>query len=230
MAGRGSWSRAKPAPVDPHTRVATDVETFAEEAYAEDDHPPPKSNTKEGEAAVAEWREEHKSKWERDRATSWLTARLACIAIVGPKREDIFTVTAPEYEVEVLQAAQEALAQQKLYTFNGNSFDLRFLIGRCLIHRLPIVKGLTTGWFRKWNTPEHFDVRWALMGGQFAKGTLKDIAKAFGLPGADEQTLDGSDVGRLVRTQDWDTLEAYCLQDTRWCRQLGIMAETAGLE
>jgi hypothetical protein len=224
MAWNGRGGR-KSAPANPLLRSATDIETYAEATYPEDDRQPPKS--KKTDEDREEWRVEDRRKWETDQATSFLTARVCCVAIVTPERRDVYTATDAAGERDLLDWAQETLAKRPLYTWNGREFDLRFIVARLMLLRRPIIKDLARGWFLRWNTPEHYDVRYGLMGGAYKKGTLKEVAAAFQLPGADNIAFSGGDVSTLVNEQRWDELEAYCLQDTDWCRTLGVMSEEA---
>lgn len=234
MAG---YYRKGPATSSPVSRVGLDIETFPTDAaweapYDASARTPPK-NLKDPDK-IAAWYDKDRDEWEASRsdsALSWLTGRVAMVAIYTPDgKSQVMTAKTEAEEPAVLDAVQQSVLGQRLYTWNGRDFDLRFLIGRLLLRRVTPLRGLATGWFKKWNTPEHYDVRWGLMGGVWAKGTLKEVAAAFGLPTAGTAIANGAEAVRAMREGRWSEVEPYCLQDAQWTHQLGVMAEQAGLE
>lgn len=211
--------------------VVIDIETVPTEAalatpYPEQDRTPPE-NYKKPEA-IAGWRERDKAKWEGDRIKECsLNARLGRVLCVGWDLNgitDALVAPTEDCERDALQGFWGLIRETagRVVTFNGRSFDLRFITLRSLAHGItPSIPTATVrDWFARYRVYPHCDVRDLLTNwDSWGDGTLTDWCAFLGVP-CDLHGIEGSDVYRLYRAGDLDAIAAKCRTDVRATRDL----------
>jgi uncharacterized protein YprB with RNaseH-like and TPR domain len=108
-----------------------------------------------------------------------------------------------------------------VYTFNGDSFDIPFIIKRCIINKVPIKSFI-------YNT---VDIRklvnsFKLNHDIYTKGTLRDWAKILGI---EVKTQDGGKMKELFEAKQWVLIKEHCREDVEILRQLCIRCYEVGL-
>lgn len=130
------------------------------------------------EAYVESKRAEWEDKLRSEAALSELTGRVVAVGIVN---DDRGIATAQEDEAELVRLAADELANcNRVVTFNGSSFDLRFLRNRMLMHGIspPTVLGSES----RYALQRQVDLRDFLTGfDRYQRGKLDEWCAAFGL-------------------------------------------------
>lgn len=215
--------------------LVIDVETLPlaaalQELYPRADRQPP-SNWKDP-AKIAEWYEADERKWRDNRVKECsLNPRLGRVLCIGYTTEDNqdasvnFAKTEAD-EPALLRAFWETIGMEsgEVVTWNGQ-WDLRFLIIRSMVHGIrPTVRSeIVRGWFRRYSTYPHFDVRAVLTNwDQYESGDLTEWSRFFNLPERDEaiRHLTGADIARLYAEGNIVAIEAYCAADVNDTRLL----------
>ncbi len=134
---------------------------------------------------------------------------------------------APDGERRLLDALDEMLvrtiplrmaAVSQVVGHNVSSFDLRFIVQRCIVNGIrPHPAILRAAQAKPWETDRVFDtmVQWAGVGGKIK---LDKLCKALGLPGKGD--MDGSKVWDYVKAGRIAEVADYCADDVRKVRQV----------
>lgn len=103
----------------------------------------------------------------------------------------------------------EKRAEVRLVTFNGLNFDIPTVLSRAMWLDLD-APNIDTD---KYRSPHAFyDLWWRLSRkGAIKAYGLKFYARRAGIGTLDK--VDGSDIARLVKQEDWNAVEAHCLSD-----------------
>lgn len=208
--------------------VTLDIETVPTEAalampYPEADRDPP--NTMSKPDTIKAWRVADEAKWHAERAgvcsLSPRLGRVLCIGMSLPcsDGQQLVTLTAPTEADEpgILRQFWEAVALHhgRVVTFNGRTFDLRWIVLRSLALRIaPSIPGTTVGsWFARYRYDgTHTDVRdWLTNWDERATGTLADWCAFAGV--AYENSHSGADVYDLYRAGKFSEIAAKCRID-----------------
>lgn len=125
-----------------------------------------------------------------------------------------------------------SLAKQRVIVgFNVKAFDLRYLVQRSRLLRIPYPdldlgkygRGTIRDLYQDLTFSDGYNDQGAM------RRSLKAFAKRFGLPVPDE--TDGKDVPALIAAGDWEAVEAHCRADVdltlALARRLGVIAEVA---
>ncbi len=140
-----------------------------------------------------------------------LTGRVVGVGVGHREKEDweyACWVDRVNNEASLLKAVDYALGQipglSWLVTYNGRQFDFPFLAVRAMRHKLDLRHRWPLG---KWDR-RHVD-----MFDAFGKnGSLA----AWGQLLLDENPVgSGKHIGELVAAEEWDEIEAHCLQDVK---------------
>ena len=124
-------------------------------------------------------------------------------------------------ESNLLHSAFRLLQQASLaVTFNGQSFDVPFMLRRALLLRVPVNVQIEMNKYRVTDgKSNHVDVRRVLAEtfpgngpADFAPGKLEDYAKLL-LGESKTDGVDGSQIGKLFEAGDFDTIKKYGEQD-----------------
>ncbi|MCH9686983.1 MAG: ribonuclease H-like domain-containing protein [Deltaproteobacteria bacterium] len=119
----------------------------------------------------------------------------------------------PVTEQQLLQAFWALAGHASVVvTYNGHSFDVPFLVGRSLIHDLPVRVDLQSNRFA---LRPHLDLYLA-MGGRNGRGpaSLDVICWALGMP-SPKEVMDGSMVSTFYAKGDVGTIAEYNAGDVR---------------
>ena len=116
-------------------------------------------------------------------------------------------------EAELLQAFWAlAGAASVVVTYNGRAFDVPFLVGRSLIHDIPVRVDLQSN---RYSLRPHLDIYQA-MGGRYGRGpaSLDVVCWALGMP-SPKEVMDGSMVHTFFAKGDMATIAEYNAGDVR---------------
>jgi len=147
---------------------------------------------------------------------------------VDPSQQEVTVLVTPPDDVEVselpdnvrmvsepeLLQAFWALAGHAsvIVTYNGRGFDIPFLIGRSLIHDIPVRVDFQSN---PYSLRPHLDLYQAI-GGRYGRGpaSLDVICWALGLP-SPKEVMDGSMVATFFAKGDIGTIAEYNAGDVR---------------
>lgn len=90
-------------------------------------------------------------------------------------------------------------------TFNGDNFDLPFLVKRSIIHKIPIVNFSSVDIRKILNM-------YTLNQNTFVKGTLNDWAKCIGM---EVKSEDGLECVKAFEERNWDLIKKHCDYDAK---------------
>lgn len=145
-----------------------------------------------------------------------LTGQIVCIDAVIPTTEaDIFFSTiAPQPELEMLSGFRsflEGLDNAVLVTYNGELFDVPYVISRMMALNVPIPEILRKAAQKKWDS--HIDM-FKVLG---KKGKLKEWALRYGL---EPIFGDGSLVQGWYDAGDFGSIKRHCEDNVRVTAEL----------
>ena len=173
--------------------------------------------------------------------------RIVCISALYIKdgKFSLFSLTADKLsEREILTKFFRAFSELKklpqIISWNGSGFDIPVLIYRAMQYDLSApwlfeegerIKNMRfDNYVNRFHT-RHLDLmdRFSQYGAS-RREAMDVVARLYGLP--DKTKLDGSMVGKLVTTNDWQTLSIYCESDVmntwliylRWLRLTGQLS------
>ena len=206
--------------------VVLDIETVPliaslETPYPALDRTPPANHKTDN--AIARWRDADVTAWRADRVKACSLnpriGRVFCVGLkIGPSEQMIMAQTEGS-EARALKQVWEIVADAdgRVVTWNG-SWDLRFLLIRSLLLRVPVPIRPSTvrAWFRKYQTHPHCDVKAMLTNWEApVRGEgLTEWAEAFGLGGKTEG-MSGASVWPMFARGEFHEIAGYCLQDVR---------------
>lgn len=203
--------------------LVLDIETLPLQSaltapYDPDQFSPP-ANYKSTEA-VMNWHQRNEATWRVNRQKECsLHPRLGRIVCVGSS-DGLWYAETEEQERGLLRDAWLAIARHegRVVTWNGQAFDLRFLVVRSMFCGVVPTIGASSirSWFKRYDVFQHFDVAqvcWNWNRPEKGDG-LDEWAKAFGLPGKPEG-IDGSSVSWLHAEGQHDTIKEYCMGDAK---------------
>ena len=117
----------------------------------------------------------------------------------------------PMSEPELLRTFWALASQsERVVSFNGGGFDIPFLVGRSLIHEVPVRVDLTGP---SWKNTRHLDLLDAL-GRRRGPSSLDVVCWALGLT-SPKGVMDGSMVAPTYATGDVETVAEYNAGDVR---------------
>lgn len=128
---------------------------------------------------------------------------------VSPLPDNVRLVSEPELLKAFWALAAEASV---IVTYNGRGFDVPFLIGRSLIHDIPVNVDLQSNPF---SLRPHLDLYQAI-GGRHGRGpaSLDVVCWALGMP-SPKEVMDGSMVSTFFAKGDLATIAEYNAGDVR---------------
>ena len=136
--------------------------------------------------------------------------RITCISIGLP--DGAVGSFAEEDEVHLLKSFIDCLQPgDRLVHFNGATFDVPFLIKRCVINNV-IIKKFDSLDLRNLTNGVEYDEKNA-----FKKGKLALWAEKLGIK---VDTPDGSNMQYLYMKGDWDEIKRHCEEDVMITRAL----------
>lgn len=106
-----------------------------------------------------------------------------------------------------------------IIAFNGDEFDVSFLITRSIINSVKIKKINSIDLRKIVNS-------YYLHGDKYRKGSLRVWGQLLGLQ---VETHDGSQIAELYYKGDWDSITKHCLEDVKICKTLMTRCQECGL-
>lgn len=209
--------------------VIIDIETVPTEAALAQSYPKGErshpANYKDPEK-IAAWYERDQAQWQEERVKECsLNARLGRVLCIGyslPCSDGrvVSAFMAPQEEQEAAMLADfwRMVGQQggRIVTFNGRSFDLRFLVLRSLAHgiRPSVAPETVRAWFARYVVRPHCDIRDLLTNwDQRESGTLEEWCRFVGV--AYENGHTGADIYELYRAAKFTEIATKCQQDVK---------------
>jgi len=188
--------------------IVMDIETVANPAALTSCMPvfEGKANTKDPLKIAAQIREKEE-KFISQAPLDPNYGMIACICLKNASVEHVFIGD----EKKIIQDTWEVLKDwRELVTFNGKSFDQKFLIRRSWYHNIKPTISYDSFPFR---TVSHYDIRLILSGGdKTAKGKLATYAK---LKLGVDMSASGSEVQEMWDDGKIDEIAAHCLEDVQ---------------
>jgi len=179
-------------------------------------------------AKIEQYRATHAEEEHAKGSLHALTGRVLCIGVAVGDDDPVclYGGGTDEDEVRILDGLQRGLHGKRgdICTFNGNSFDLPFLVRRSWRHSmLHLAERLRPT--KPWDT-RFVDVRQVWGCGDFRpRGTLDEVAELLGIERPDNP-IDGSEVWARYRAGDHDAIRAHVLDDVRTLR---LVAQRLGV-
>ena len=138
--------------------------------------------------------------------------RITCISML----KDNYPVTFyGENEKSILENFWFEVSEDSIiYTFNGESFDIPFIIARSLKYGIMTKK------------IEHVDLRLVINPNRYARGSLNDFARLLGL---ELKSEDGLEVVKAYKDGDWDLIQNHCKYDVEITKKLLDRCKECGL-
>lgn len=203
--------------------IPTDRQDFKEYIASRVKHP---GNITKPES-IEKWNQESRAQAvdEEVRKTSLDGAfgRVCCIGFAFDDG-DVNVIYSADDEVAVLSEFADVVAKagevfsSTVIGHNVSAFDLRFLIQRCVVHRIrPPLSLLRASQARPWEADKVFDtmVQWAGIGGKVG---LEKLCLALDIE-SPKSDIDGSQVWEFVRAGRIAEVAAYCKRDVEQMRQ-----------
>jgi DNA polymerase elongation subunit (family B) len=101
-----------------------------------------------------------------------------------------------------------------LVTFNGMQFDLPFIYGRIMMHRLPCPVVALSYWMKRYSNSPHFDVRMVLNGWDMrAPGSLDYFVDL--ILGVKKDDIDYQRIPEIIEAGKGSEIADHCLQHTK---------------
>lgn len=187
-----------------------------------------------GEPQIARLRAEFDARVDECYRKTALDGAFGQVAVISFARESATPITlwnqdwaAPNAEASLLEEftarLMDAISPSELHSttvvgHNVSSFDLRFLIQRCIVRGVrphPVIRRAAMA--KPWETDKVFDtmVQWAGVGGRVS---LDKLCKALSLPGKGD--MDGSKVWDYVNAGRISEVADYCADDVRKVRAI----------
>jgi uncharacterized protein YprB with RNaseH-like and TPR domain len=147
--------------------------------------------------------------------------RILSIGVMNAETEEVKVFIDVEESVMLTQFWQYVIDATDFITFNGDSFDIPFLIKRSLINKVRIT-----------NLPSnHTDLRKLVNGfwvsyDKFGKGTLRDWAPILGVPVV---TQSGTEMPYLFVKGDFDAITKHNTEDLVLTHKLYKLTEYCNL-
>jgi len=139
-----------------------------------------------------------------------MDSRIVCISMSEIGKDEIKTFINIDEKKVLTDFWEEVGKDSKLIGFNSDSFDIPFIIKRCLINRVKINK------FQTSDIRKDVNSFWTSYN-QRSKGTLSDWAKILGMK---VETDAGSAVPLLFAENKFDEIEAHCCEDIKITKKL----------
>ena len=138
--------------------------------------------------------------------------RITCISLINIEHDKPVSFYGEDESLILKQFWNVIKDGAKTISFNGDSFDIPFLIKRSLINNVPV-----TNLFKK-----HIDLRKVANSFYFTykeheKGKLTDWGKILGI---DVITEDGAEMINHYEKKDWKTIKAHCEEDVMLTKAL----------
>jgi hypothetical protein len=163
-------------------------------------------------------------------ALDWNVGRIVALGWWTEQQGVIVEVCKDDHEeYEALGNFWEESRHRTIVGFAIKSFDLRYLVQRSRLLRVPHPMLDFSKYSRRGVTDLHLDLTFG--DGTYDKGamrrTLKAFAKRFGIPVNDQ--INGAEIPALVAAGDWAAVEAHCRADVeltvQLAQRLGIVQE-----
>lgn len=142
-------------------------------------------------------------------------AKIVSIVVGKIKGGKIYLATFDdENEIDLLNkfnAVLEKSTQDRLVGFANIGFDTPFVLKRMLINGVEPNEKLDTAHQKPWEK-EEVDLSAIWKGTSFNRGSLLNIATAFGLP-SPKDDISGADVGRVYYEGGLSRISEYCRKD-----------------
>jgi len=170
---------------------------------------------------VIEWQEDQAKKlkisaWAaREKAIdkaalNWWTGKVVCISAKSERGGETFYGHDEKWVLNQFAWWCNEHLDPSPVAKNGEGFDRPFLIGRYMAHDLGVPRFLKSWKFRAQGQPLDLDWIWGFGSNAAQVGKLSDMA--FGL-GLESKSADGSQVGEMVKNDEWHRLRDYCIDD-----------------
>ena len=143
-----------------------------------------------------------------------LTGQIVCITYRHPDDGILYTDIPPKTELDMLQVFSSFLRgfdNATLVTYNGELFDIPYVISRMMALNVPIPEILRKAAQKKWDS--HIDM-FKVLG---KKGKLKEWALRYGL---EPIFGDGSLVQGWYDAGDFDSIKRHCEDNVRVTAEL----------
>lgn len=146
-----------------------------------------------------------------------INCRILCIVtrIIGEDNSEQERVFQGEDEKALLEAFWEMIDPMTdiLIGFNSDSFDIPFIIKRCLIARVKIKRLAKNNIIDLRKMVNSFFINYS----KYEKGTLSEWAAHLGIP---VETFDGSHMKELYEKGDWNAIVSHCCEDIKITKAL----------
>jgi len=140
-----------------------------------------------------------------------IEARITCISIYNINTKNIISFC-EEDEEKILKDFWNFIKEEdKIITFNGDAFDIPFILKRSLIKKVIMKKLANTLDLRKIVNSFYTNYN------KFEKGTLSDWAKILGFG---EKKSNGKAVLAMFEAKDWKGIRDHCEEDVKLTYQL----------
>lgn len=189
------------------TLYAFDIETVANEraaAYFANKVYEPAANLKDP-IKIAQSIEEKKLKDIDKAALHWWTGKVICLSAKSLSSDDAGTFSGSDEKANLLAFFGAIASDARVIGKNGDSFDIPFLVGRCLYYDIGIHDCL-----RSYRDIQDVDHMFGFSSASDQRSTLANYAFGLGIEG---KTSHGAEVAGLYAEERWNEIRQYCAQD-----------------
>lgn len=139
-----------------------------------------------------------------------LDGRIVCISLSEIGKDEVKTFIGQDEKIVLTDFWEEVEKDSKLIGFNSDSFDIPFIIKRCLINKVRVNN------FQTMDIRKNVNSFWTSYNNK-SKGTLSDWARILRIK---IETDSGSEIPLLFANNKFDEIQKHCIEDIKITKKL----------